>query len=270
MAPSSVTRAGLVQRARIVLLAADGVAHAAIARRFSISRQTVINWRSRYECGGIDGLFDEDRSGRPRVLDRDEAITATLASPSKKCDVTHWSSRLLADHTDPELVAKVTDIVGLYLNPPENAVVLCVDEKSQIQALDRTDPALPIRIGRTSGPRLRTQRHHHAVRGARHRDRGGHRDLPSPTPSPGVSGVPRACVPRLPGSGIASGDGQLRHPQEAGIPRLARRERLGVFAACVSFRWLPLPKPHAGANRLRFGFLSGSSFRLHCVAEDRE
>ncbi|MDJ0362339.1 IS630 family transposase [Rhodococcus sp. H29-C3] len=172
---SSTVKAGLVQRARIVLLAADGVAHAEIARRFSISRQTVINWRARYEESGVDGLFDEDRSGRPRTLDRDKLISVTLTPPPKKYGVTHWSSRLLAEHlgigygtvarvwrehgvqpwrsetfkfsTDPELVAKVTGIVGLYLAPPDNAIVLCVDEKSQIQALDRTAPTLPMQIG---------------------------------------------------------------------------------------------------------------------------
>jgi transposase len=151
------------------------VAHTEIARRFGISRQTVITWRGRYEREGVDGLFDHNRSGRPRVLDRDKVLATTLAPPPKKYGVTHWSSRLLADHlgighgtvarlwrdfgiqpwrsetfkfsTDPQLVAKVTDIVGLYLSPPENAVVLCVDEKSQIQALDRTAPTLPMRIG---------------------------------------------------------------------------------------------------------------------------
>lgn len=164
-----------MQRARIVLLAADGVAHAEIARRFSISRQTVVSWRARYEASGVSGLFDEDRPGRPRTLDRNEVIAVTLTPPPKKYGVTHWSSRLLAQHlkighgtiarvwrehgvqpwrsetfkfsTDPELVAKVTDIVGLYLEPPENAIVLCVDEKSQIQALDRTAPTLPMQIG---------------------------------------------------------------------------------------------------------------------------
>lgn len=174
-ARSSTMKSGLVQRARIVLLAADGVAHAEIARRFSISRQTVINWRARYESLGVAGLHDEQRSGRPRVLNRDWLITSTLTPPPKKYGVTHWSSRLLADHlgigygtvarvwrehgvqpwraetfkfsTDPELVAKVTDIVGLYLEPPRGAVVLCVDEKSQIQALDRTAPTLPMQIG---------------------------------------------------------------------------------------------------------------------------
>jgi len=158
-----------------VLLAGDGVAHAEIARRLSVSRQTAINWRARYEVHGVAGLFDEDRSRRPRTLDRDRLIAVTLAPPPKKYGVTHWSSRLLVSHlgvgngtvarvwrehgiqpwrvetlkfsTDPELAAKVTVIVGLYLDPPENAMVLCVDEKSQIQALDRAAPTLPMQIG---------------------------------------------------------------------------------------------------------------------------
>jgi len=135
----------------------------------------VIDWRTRYERSGMTGLDDEPRSGRPRQVDHDAIITATLTPPPKKLGVTHWSSRLLAAHvkignatvarawrdygvqpwrsqtfkfsTDPELVAKVTDVVGLYLAPPENAVVLCVDEKSQIQALDRTAPMLPMQPG---------------------------------------------------------------------------------------------------------------------------
>jgi hypothetical protein len=78
--------------------AGDGVAHAEIARRLSVSRQTAINWRARYEVHGVAGLFDEDRSGRPRTLDRDRLIAVTLAPPPKKYGVTHWSSRLLVSH----------------------------------------------------------------------------------------------------------------------------------------------------------------------------
>ena len=163
--------AGLAQRARIVLLAADGGSNTAIAQQVGVSRPTVIGWRTRYQAKGIAGLDDEDRSGRPRVIDRAKVITATLAPPPRKYGVTHWSSRLLARHlkisdnavasiwrehgvqpwrsksfrfsTDPQLEAKVVDVVGLYLDPPQNAVVLSIDEKSQIQALDRTAPILP-------------------------------------------------------------------------------------------------------------------------------
>jgi transposase len=172
---SSAVRAGLAQRARIVLLAADGVSHTEIAELAGVSRPTVISWRRRYERSGLRGLEDQPRSGRPRRIDHDRIITATLRPPPRSLGVTHWSSRLLAARlkvanttvarawrdygvqpwraqtfkfsTDPELVAKVSDVVGLYLAPPENAVVLCVDEKSQIQALDRTAPMLPMQPG---------------------------------------------------------------------------------------------------------------------------
>jgi transposase len=172
---SSTIPAGLAQRARIVLLAADGVSNVEIAERLGVSKPTVTSWRDRYRDGGLAALDDRPRSGRPRTLDHREIVAATLKSPPAKLGVTHWSSRLLARHlkigdatvarawreygiqpwraetfkfsTDPELVAKVTDVVGLYLAPPENAVVLCIDEKSQIQALDRTAPMLPMQPG---------------------------------------------------------------------------------------------------------------------------
>ena len=173
---SSSIRAGLAQRARIVLLAADGVSNTEIADRVGVSRPTVIGWRDRYASSGVRGLEDERRSGRPRTVDRAQILAATLSPPPAGLGVTHWSSRLLADHlgvdastvlrtwrhhrvqpwrvetfkfsTDPELVAKVTDVVGLYLNPPENAIVLSIDEKSQIQALNRTQKTLPMQPGR--------------------------------------------------------------------------------------------------------------------------
>ena len=154
---SSSVRAGLAQRARIVLLAADGVANTAIADTVGVSRPTVIGWRDRYAAHGLAGLEDEPRSGRPRTIDHRRIVTATLTPPPKKYGVTHWSTRLLAQHlgisdatvakawreyriqpwraesfrfsTDPLLVGKVIDVVGLYLNPLENAVVLWVEEK---------------------------------------------------------------------------------------------------------------------------------------------
>jgi transposase/DNA-binding CsgD family transcriptional regulator len=172
---SSSVRAGLAQRARIVLLAAEGVSNTAIAERVGASRPTVISWRERYQARGLAGLEDEPRSGRPRRIDHVGIVTATLTPPPKKYAITHWSTRLLARHlgigdatvakawrdygvqpwrsrsfrfsTDPLLEAKVIDVVGLYLNPPQNAIVLSVDEKSQIQALDRTMPILPMQPG---------------------------------------------------------------------------------------------------------------------------
>ena len=173
-------KAGLAKRARIVLLAAEGVPNREIATRVGASPTTVIAWRSRYAEMGLAGLEDHRRSGRPRELDHAAIVTATLEPPPKKLGVTHWSSRLLAAQlkvgnatvarawraygikpwkaesfrfsTDPELVGKVTDICGLYLGAhadiPANAVVLSIDEKSQIQALDRTMPILPMQPGR--------------------------------------------------------------------------------------------------------------------------
>ena len=188
----SSIRAGLAQRARIVLLAADGVANTEIAERVGVARPTVISWRERYAASGVEGLADEQRSGRPRTVDRAKILAATLTPPPAKLGVTHWSSRLLAEHlkvdastvlrtwrhhrvkpwraetfkfsTDPELVAKVTDVVGLYLAPPENAIVLCVDEKSPDPGVepDPEDAADAARPCRATHPRLRPARHHHA------------------------------------------------------------------------------------------------------------
>jgi transposase len=172
---SSSVRAGRAMRAKVVLAAADGEGTSAISRRLGVSRPTVIQWRERYAAAGLAGLDDAARSGRPKRVDDAEIIAATLDPPPARLGVTHWSSRLLAHElsighatiarawhrygvqpwrretfkfsTDPELEAKVRDVVGLYLDPPAKAVVLCVDEKSQIQALDRTAPILPLRPG---------------------------------------------------------------------------------------------------------------------------
>jgi transposase len=168
-------RAGLAQRARVVLLAAEGVGTAEIVRRVGLSKPAVIGWKRRYGAEGITGLEDRPKSGRPRLIDPVDIVLATLEPPPPRLGVTHWSSRLLATHlgisdftvsttwkkwglqpwrvqtfkfsTDPELEAKIRDVVGLYLNPPDKAIVLCIDEKSQVQALDRTAPVLPLRLG---------------------------------------------------------------------------------------------------------------------------
>lgn len=173
---STSVRAGLAQRAHILLLAAGGVSNTEIAERVGVTRNTVIAWRARYGQAGIAGLADHDRSGRPRRIDHRANVTATLRPPPKKLGVTHWPSHILAgrlgiDHNtlanvrreygvapwregifkfsaDPELVAKVVDVVGLYLAPPENAVVLSLDENHQIQALERTAPSLLMQPGR--------------------------------------------------------------------------------------------------------------------------
>ena len=172
---SSTVSAGQRERAEIVLAIAGGDGVSGAARRLGVSRPTVIKWRDRFLAAGIAGLGDRPRSGRPKTIDDAQIIAATLEAPPAQLAVTHWSSRLLAKHlgigdatvarawrayrvqpwrrgtfkfsTDPELEVKVRDVVGLYLDPPQNAIVLCVDEKSQIQALNRTQPILPVRPG---------------------------------------------------------------------------------------------------------------------------
>jgi transposase len=172
---SSTVAAGHAERAAIVLACADGSGTSKAARRLGMSRPTVIKWRERYAAHGLAGLDDEARSGRPKTVDDAAIIAATLDPPPERLGVTHWSTRLLArqlgvgDATvarawrryhiqpwrretfkfsiDPGLEAKIRDVVGLYLDPPAKAIVLCVDEKSQVQALDRTAPSLPLRPG---------------------------------------------------------------------------------------------------------------------------
>src|SRR6266496_590794 len=134
-------RAGLAQRARVVLLAAEGVGTAEIVRLVGLSKPAVISWKRRYAAEGVAGLDDRPKSGRPRLIDPVDIVLATLEPPPPQLGVTHWSSRLLAKHLG------IRDVVGLYLNPPDKAIVLCIDEKSQVQALDRTAPVLPLRLG---------------------------------------------------------------------------------------------------------------------------
>jgi transposase len=171
---------GLVRRARIVLASADGVTNTAIAREVALSIPAVGHWRKRFLEQGLAGLYGEQRPGRPRSHD-DEAVAGLLATVLQSRPVvgTHWTVRGAAvasgisksavqryfrlfgvqPHrsksfklsTDPLFVEKVRDIVGLYLNPPDHAVVLCVDEKSQIQALERTQPILPMGLGHIDG-----------------------------------------------------------------------------------------------------------------------
>jgi transposase len=166
----------LALRARIVLAAGDGLRNVQIAERLGVSRPTVTKWRNRFAELRLDGLVDEPRPGRPRTVTDaqvEAVITTTLESTPK--NATHWSTRSLATELgltqsavhriwrafglqphrqdawklskDPQFIDKVRDVVGLYLAPPERAVVLCVDEKSQIQALDRTAPILPMLPG---------------------------------------------------------------------------------------------------------------------------
>ncbi|WP_374021365.1 IS630 family transposase [Mycobacterium sp. HNNTM2301] len=166
----------LAMRSRIVLAAADGLSNTAIADKLDINISSARKWRTRFVTDRLDGLLDEPRPGRPRLVGDEQIealITATLETTP--ADATHWSTRSMAEHLglsqsmvsrvwrafglaphkqdswklskDPLFVAKVRDVVGLYLNPPERALVLCVDEKTQIQALNRTQPVFPMLPG---------------------------------------------------------------------------------------------------------------------------
>lgn len=172
--PSSAQ--ALAVRARIILRLAEGRTSVEVARHYRLHIQTVSKWRERFRQRGLDGLLDEPRPGQPRKITDaqvEEVITRTLER--HPVDATHWSTRSMAEacglnqtaisriwrafalqphrtetfklSRDPLFLDKVRDIVGLYLNPPDHALVLCVDEKSQIQALERTAPLLPMRPG---------------------------------------------------------------------------------------------------------------------------
>jgi transposase len=168
----------VVERARIVLASAEGEAGSAIAARLAVSRPTVTLWLDRYGADGLAGLVqDRPRPGRPKTITpEDEAAVIHRTLQTRPPQGTHWSTRLMAEATgyhhatiariwqahglqphrvdwfklskDPDFVAKLRDVVGLYLDPPERAVVFAFDEKSQIQALDRTQPGLPLKRGR--------------------------------------------------------------------------------------------------------------------------
>lgn len=170
----------LVRRAKIILMAADGHSSAEIAARCAVTPPAVTHWKKRFVAQGLAGLHDQAKSGRPRTHD-DETVAELLSKVlhEKPPGSTHWSVRAAAQETgiskssvaryfalfgvqphrtksfklsnDPFFVEKVRDIVGLYLSPPSNALVLCVDEKSQCQALERTQPLLPMGLGYVEG-----------------------------------------------------------------------------------------------------------------------
>jgi transposase len=209
----------LALRARIVLAAAGELTNGEIAASLGVSRPTVTKWRNRFARQRLEGLLDEPRPGRPRTITDEQVervVITTLESAPK--DATHWSTRSMAKQVgmtpdavmriwhafglqphrqetwklskDPQFIEKVHDICGLYLNPPERAVVLALDEKSQIQALDRTAPILPMLPGTPERATLRATRHHQPLRRAEHQQRRGDRSV---APAP-----PRDRVPEVP------------------------------------------------------------------------
>ncbi|MCA1682376.1 MAG: IS630 family transposase, partial [Actinobacteria bacterium] len=175
---SRVAAHRVVQRARVLLSAADGVSNSEISEVAGVSRPTVLAWRAQFTQDGLTGFGEvaKGRGRKPSISDEKVAEIVELTQHSKPKDATHWSCRSMAKHAgvspamvqriwsarglkphlvktfkisgDPRFEEKLIDVVGLYLNPPEQAVVLCMDEKSQIQALDRTQPSLPLKPGR--------------------------------------------------------------------------------------------------------------------------
>ncbi len=214
LAQSRVAAHRVVQRARVLLSAADGVSNSEISEVAGVSRPTVLAWRAQFTQDGLTG-FGEVATGRgrkPSISDEKVAEIVELTQHSKPKDATHWSCRSMGKHAgvspatvqriwsarglkphlvktfkisgDPRFEEKLIDVVGLYLNPPEQAVVLCMDEKSQIQALDRTQPSLPLKPGRagTMTHDYKRNAHHHPVRRAGRAHRHGDRPLPASAP----------------------------------------------------------------------------------------
>ncbi len=266
------TAQAVAQRARLILGCAAGRTNTVVAHELRLTKQTVGKWRHRFLARRLDGLLDEPRPGAPRTITDaqvERVLTRTLeATP---VDATHWSTRSMAKASglsrsavhriwrafslqphrtetfklsaDPLFIEKVRDIVGLYLQPPDRALVLCVDEKSQIQALDRTQPLLPMRPGQVERRTHDYARHGTTslfealdaktgtVIGQLHRP-SQHR----------VPEVPRYDRRRGAGEpGRASHPGQLRYPQDGLIRRwLARRPRFRVHFTPTSASWLNL------------------------------
>ena len=185
LAQRSRSLPAVARRARVVLACAEGLDNRAVAKKLRCSLGMVGKWRARFLKQRLEGLYDEQRPGAPRQIGDEQieqVVIQTLESTPR--GQTHWSTREMAKNTglsrmaisriwrafglqphrtesfklspDPLLIEKVRDIVGLYMNPPDHAMVICVDEKSQIQALDRTQPMLPLRPGQVE--RARTTR----------------------------------------------------------------------------------------------------------------
>jgi len=188
MARSRSLPHGIVRRAKIIIMAADGLNNKTIAQKIDLSAAVVGMWRKRFIQQGLMGLYDELKPGGPRSISDEQVARLIRKTLNKKPkNGTHWTCRSIAQETklskstvnrvwsafgiqphrqkhfklsaDPFFVEKVRDIVGLYLNPPDEAMVLCVDEKSQIQALDRTQPMLPLGLGYVEGVTHDYKRH---------------------------------------------------------------------------------------------------------------
>ena len=263
-----------VTRAKALLLAADGVATTAIAGGLGVSPASVTAWRERFAADGL-AKFARVREGRgrkPSIGAEKVAAIVHATLHDKPPGETHWSSRSMARSqgvspatvqriwsarglqphrvetfklsNDKRFEEKLTDVVGLYLNPPDKAVVLCMDEKSQIQALDRTQPTLPMKpwAGRHHDPRLQAQRHHHPVRRPRRAHRQGHRPVPAQAQEHRVPALPAPHRPRgSQGPGNSPDPGQLRDAQAPNVVAwLDKHPRFHLHFTPTSSSWLNL------------------------------
>jgi transposase len=247
------TAQALAQRARIVLACVSGRDNSAVAVDARVTRQTVGRWRRRFVAQRLAGLLDEPRPGAPRKIG-DETVehVVRLTLESTPRDATHWSTRAMARRCglsqtavsriwrafalqphrvetfklskDPLFIEKVRDIVGLYLQPPDKALVLCVDEKAQIQALDRSQPILPLRPGRVEGRTHDYTRHGTTTLFAALNTKSGNvisefHQRQRAREFRKFSDDHRYPRPRAPGCPLDPG--QLQHPQNAGDPPMA-------------------------------------------------
>jgi len=244
LAHRSRTAPHLARRARIILACAEGDDNKTVARRLRMSQTTVCKWRGRFVRDRLDGLYDEPRPGAPRQI-TDERIEQVIVRTLEETPrgATHWSARGMARasglgrttvqqiwrafglqphrsetfklSTDPLLIEKIRDIVGLYMHPPTHAVVFCVDEKAQIQALDRTQPVLPIRPARAAVPHRRSRGQSHglgrrAATARRRRVGGPHAHALLAVPALWRTHAPRPTADRA--SALSCGAAR-RHPQ---------------------------------------------------------
>ena len=250
------TAQAVALRARIILGCAEGRTNTAVAEQMRVSKPTVGKWRSRFLERRMDGLLDEPRSGTPRrTSDADVERVVTLTLETTPDDATHWSTRSMARRSglshstvnriwrafglqphrtetfklssDPLFIEKVRDIVGLYLNPPDRALVLCVDEKTQIQALDRTRPLLPMRPGQAERRTHDYVRHGTTSLFAALETKTGtvigrcHKRHRSVEFRKFLDTIEASVPPR---TGRASHRRQLQHPQDCPRPTMVRQE----------------------------------------------
>jgi transposase len=299
---ASTSEQRAVTRARIVLRSADGIAIERVAAELGVAIMTVKLWRRRYARLGLPGLADEPRQGRPPVYSRDErdrVIALTLSKPAE--GTTHWSVRRLADRltmsettvwriwrsaglkphrvetfkwsNDPDLEAKIRDVVGLYLAPPERAIVLSLDEKTQIQALDRTAPMLPMKPGQV-------ERHTHDYK----RNGTTHLFAALEVATGKVTAQTRARHTAadflaLSGRRSRGRSRQCQLPQDPGYPRVARSSSSDQLPLHPDVRFLdepnrdmvrhPEPSGHPAGNISLGQGADRDDHGLHCQLERR-